>query len=201
MARTLEAQARSDRADLRAAVVVSIVVAAVIVNQAYIALWGLFRTPGSVTTSIVVPAQTVPISLGSATEGLVTEAQVSVSGVAPVAVIFLVVGILITAFGLLAATILGALFCVRLLRGVLFIRSNTAILFAISMLLLGAPLLGSFFEHMGMNGVMARLGAEDVSQWAYTLQLMPILAAMAVGVLVIVFRRGERLQRDTEGLV
>jgi len=46
------------------------------------------------------------------------------------------------------------------------------------------------------------LGGEYDGQWGALSVLFPwFLAAIAVGVLVIVFRRGEHLQRETEGLV
>jgi hypothetical protein len=55
---------------------------------------------------------------------------------------------------------------------------------------------------MGLNGLFATLGAEYDGQWGALSVLFPwFLAAIAVGVLVIVFRRGEHLQRETEGLV
>ncbi len=202
MTRTPELQARRDRGDLWTAVVVGTLVAAGIAAIAIREIRGLFGVPGTVTATVPVDPQTVPLSVGTGIAGTITSAEVSVADVSPVAIACLVIAVVLTAVGLIAATALGSLVCVRMLRGSVFSRQNTRALFAISMLLLAAPLAGSFFSNMGLNGLFTSLGEEYDGQWAATLALAPwFLAAIAVGVLVIVFRRGEHLQRETEGLV
>lgn len=202
MTRTPELQARRDRGDLWTAVVVGALVGVGIAAIAIREIASLFSIPGTVTATIPVDPQTVPLSVGTGVAGTVSSAQVSVAGVSPVAIACFVIAIVLAAGGLIVATALGSLVCVRMLRGSVFSRRNTGALFAISMLLLFAPLAGSFFRNMGLNGLFATLGGEYDEQWAATLDLLPwFLAAIAVGVLVIVFRRGEHLQRETEVLV
>jgi hypothetical protein len=202
MTRSAELQAQRDRTDLWAAIIVCAVVIVVIVNQAVTAIAELFSVPGAVTTTVPIGPDAVPLPAGAGFTGTVISAQVSEPGVSPVATACFVIGIVLAALGLIAATALGCLFCVRMLRGKAFSRSNTRVLFAISMLLLLAPVAGSFFRNMGLNGLFAAAGSEYDGQWDATMALLPaFVAAIAVGVLVIAFRRGEHLQRDTEGLV
>jgi hypothetical protein len=72
-----------------------------------------------------------------------------------------------------------------------------------SMALIAGGLVGPWFENLGLNGVFAALGGEfDGHRWLLFTDGIPLfIAAIAVGVLVIVFRRGSALQRETEGLV
>lgn len=199
---TPELQARRDRGDLWTAIIVGAVVAIGIAAVAVRAIVEMFSVPGSVTATIPVDPQTFPLSVGAGTAGTVTSAQVSVPGVSPVATACFVIAVFLSSGGLIVATALGSLVCARMLRGAVFSKQNTRALFAISMLLLFAPLAGSFFRNMGLNGLFATLGAEYDGQWGALSVLFPwFLAAIAVGVLVIVFRRGEHLQRETEGLV
>ena len=78
-----------------------------------------------------------------------------------------------------------------------------AVSVAVSMSLMLAGLLGPWFENMGLNGVFAALGGDfGDGRWLLFRDGIPLyIAAIAVGVLVIVFRRGADLQKDTEGLV
>jgi hypothetical protein len=118
-------------------------------------------------------------------------------------VVCLVLGIGLTTTGLVTATVLGTVLCRRMLQAKVFDRVNVRLTFAISLVLLVTGIGGGmWFPTMGLNGVFAAIGAEFNDQPRLLLDSTPVLvAALAVGVLVIVFRRGTALQRETEGLV
>src|SRR5690606_14637062 len=114
-----------------------------------------------------------------------------------VSTVSFVIAIVVRTLTLVAATVLAVLVCRRLWRGIVFDAGNSRMLTAMSLLMLVAALGGMFFENMGLNGVFAALGGEHVGQWMLLWDQAPlIVASIAAGVLVIVFRRGAVLQKD-----
>jgi hypothetical protein len=120
-----------------------------------------------------------------------------------VSVVSLVLAIALRSLCLIAVAALGVVLCRRLLRGIVFDQVNSRLTFVMSMGLLAAGLVGPWFENMGLNGVLAALGGDyGDARWLLFRDGIPLfVAAIAVGVLVIVFRRGIRLAKETEGLV
>lgn len=194
-------QAR-DRGDLTAAIITGALVIAALIYDAIRRIGILFQTPGSLTVDAPVPPQPITADIGEGVSATVNVATLVVADVNAVSVASLVLAVVASSACLVVATTLAVLMCRRLLQGIVFDRVNARFTTAISMLLLAAGLLGHWFENMGLNGVFAALGGEFNEQWALFLQMVPFfIAAMAVGVLGIIFQRGIRLQRDTEGLV
>ncbi|WP_460796553.1 hypothetical protein [Microbacterium sp. GXF0217] len=194
---------KSDRSDLSFAVTVGALVVAFLVYDGIRQLVELFETSGAVTVRTRVPEQEITVAIGSGAPGTVDLATLVVSGVNSVSVASLVVSIVASTSALVAAAVLGVLVCRRLFRGIVFDATNTRLTFWMSMSLLAAGLLGAWFENMGLNGVFAALGGSfDDGRWLLFGDAIPLyVAAIAVGVLVIVFRRGAALQKETEGLV
>lgn len=90
------------------------------------------------------------------------------------------------------------------LRGRFFVRTTTRDFGVISWAMFLGALGVLLLEHMGINGVLATIGADGrepvhpIHFWAFA----PFwFAATAVGLLSVAFRCGAQLQRDTEGLV
>ena len=70
--------------------------------------------------------------------------------------------------------------------------------------MLGGALAVYFLDTLGRNGVLAAAGIADYypPSHALTEQFAPIwIGAVVLSLIAIAFRRGIRLQRDTEGLV
>ncbi|GAB3632799.1 hypothetical protein GCM10027421_21520 [Microbacterium shaanxiense] len=201
MARTPELQARRDRSDLVTGVIVGAVVIAFLLYRGANAVASLFAAPGAVTVDAPIPAQKVMTGLGQGTEATVTSGTLVVADVNTVSVICLVLAIVLSTLGLVAAATLGVCSCIRMLRGRIFDRVNVRLLFLLSMSFLLAWAGEYCFRTMGLNGVFAALdeygGRTDLDLASISL----VVAAVSVGVLVIVFRRGVALQKETEGLV
>lgn len=197
-----EKQERRDAGDLTAAVVAGAVAVALLVYDAVRRIIALFADPAGITVEAPITPQAITADIGGGASATVDTATLVVADVNTVSVVSLVLSIALGSACLIAAAVLAVLVCRRLLRGIVFDRVNANFTTAISMLLLAGGLADVWFENMGLNGVFAALGDEFDAQWELFLQMVPLfVAAMAVGVLVIVFQRGIRLQRDTEGLV
>ncbi len=194
---------KADRNDLNTAIAVGALVVAWLLYDGIRGIAGLFGTAGSVTVTTRVPAQEITAAIGDGAPAIVDSATLVVAGVNTISIISLVLAITLRALCLIAVAVLGVVLCRRLMRGILFDRVNTSLTFAMSIGLLAAGLVGPWFENMGLNGVFAALGGEfDDQRWLLFSDGIPLfVAAIAVGVLVIVFRRGVALQKDTEGLV
>ncbi|WP_194420567.1 hypothetical protein [Microbacterium abyssi] len=195
-------QARRDRNDLLTGVIVGALAIGFLLFRGVNAVVSLFAAPGAITVESPLPAQEVTTRLGNGATATITSGTLVVADVSTISVVSLVVAIILSTIGLVAAAALGVATCIRLLRGHVFDQVNVRLLFALSMSLLLAWVGDVWFRNMGLNGVFAALGDEFRGQTALNLDGVSLfVAAIAVGVLVIVFRRGAALQRETEGLV
>jgi hypothetical protein len=202
MARTPELQARRDRSDFFTGIIVGALVIAFLLFRGTNAVVSLFSTPGAVTVDVPLPAQVVSTRLGDGTEATITSGTLVVTDVNTVSMICLVLAIVLSTLGLVAAATLGVSSCIRMLRGKVFDQVNVRLLFSLSLSLLIAWAGEYWFRYMGLNGVLAALDDDFRGQSAPTLEGISLaVAAVSVGVLVIVFRRGAALQKDAEGLV
>lgn len=194
---------KADRNDLNYAIAVGALVIGWLLYDGTRRVVDLFGTAGSVTVTTRVPAQEITAAIGKGAQAIVDSATLVVSDVNAISIGSLVLAIALRALCLIAVAVLGVILCRRLLRGIVFDRVNTRLTFAMSMGFLAAGLIGPWFENMGLNGVFAALGGEfDDQRWLLFSDGIPLyVSAVAVGVLVIVFRRGTALQKDTEGLV
>lgn len=203
MTKDMAKQAKADSSDLISAIIVGALAIGVLVNDAVQRMLELFSTQGAVTVTAPVPVQEVTAGIGAGAAATIDTATLVVDGVNSVSVISLVLAIVLRALCLIAVAALGVVLCRRLLGGVVFDKVNSRLTFAMSIGLLAAGLVGPWFEHMGLNGVFAALDGDfDDGRWLLFRDGIPLfVAAIAVGVLVIVLRRGTRLQKETEGLV
>lgn len=202
MHKTPQKQAASDRNDLSTAIVVGALAVLALLYDGIRRVAALFAEPGLITVEAPIPAQSITADLGEGAQATVTSAALAVDGVNIVSVVSLVTAIVVHVLGLMTVAVLAVLVCRRLSRGVVFDATNTRLMFWISMSLLIGGLGEAWFLNMGLNGVFAALGADFDGQAGLLLEAVPMFAvAMAVGVLVIIFRRGAALQRETEGLV
>ncbi|MCD2441585.1 hypothetical protein LQ757_04770 [Agromyces sp. SYSU K20354] len=87
-------------------------------------------------------------------------------------------------------------------RGVVFCRTNTVLVSTAGIVALLAYFAVPFFGNMASNGAFAVLSEHTFNNVIMTLDPFAlVLAAFVVALMSTVFAIGERLQRDTEGLV
>lgn len=114
---------------------------------------------------------------------------------------------LVVAEVLFAVTVAAVVACLVLLsastlRGRVFSRRNTRLVGTAGTVgLLGAAAV-PFFRNMSANGAFARISDREFDNVVMSVDLMPyVLGAFVVAIIATAFAVGERLQRDTEGLV
>lgn len=203
MTKDPELQAKRDRNDLVTGIAVGAIVVGILVNDGIQRMLDLFAVPDAVTVTTRVPAQEITAAVGGGVPATAEIVTLTASGVNAISVASFVIAIILRAACLITVAVIAVIVCLRLLRGIVFDRVSTGLTFAISMLLLVAGLAPHFFETMGFNGVFAALDGDfSDGRWLLFRDGIPLyIAAVAVGVLVIVVRRGDVLQRETEGLV
>jgi hypothetical protein len=104
----------------------------------------------------------------------------------------------LAAIGVIACVML---LCRNLLAGRAFAAANTRLVTAASILIAAGWAGGLLFTTMANNGAVAVLSEGTYEGVAVTIDWLPLLAATGVGAVAAAFRTGERLQRDTDGLV
>jgi hypothetical protein len=195
---------RRDRSDLWATLIVAAVAGASVITLAVRRLLAMFAEAGATTVDMPAQASGVafPVAEGADVTGTITRATVAVPDLPAIVIGSFVLDIVVTAAGYLAVIVLAVILCVRFMRGRFFERGASRLLATISIVLVATPIAGVFFRNMGLNGTYAALGGDFDGMSELFWEAAPVyLAAMAVGALAIAFRQGERLRRETEGLV
>ncbi len=101
-----------------------------------------------------------------------------------------------------ATVILLSLLCSELFRGRIFSRRNTRLVTAAGLTVLAGLILAPFFGNMVANGAFARLSEQTFDNVVISVNLSVLIGATFVAAfLTSVFAVGDRLQRETEGLV
>ena len=191
---------RGDRSDLWSTGVAAVLAVACVVVIAVVRLVNLFSAPGGLTVTAPVVATEGRIG---ALNGEATVVRFFAADVNIISIACLVLEILLTATGYLAIVTLAAVIVLRSARDRAFARGTAKLVTAIAMTLLGVSVVGVYLQIVGLNGAFAAVDAFDqFDQQAINLSAFPLyIAAAAIASLGLTFRRGERLQRDTEGLV
>ncbi|GAA5091969.1 hypothetical protein GCM10025760_19900 [Microbacterium yannicii] len=195
-----------ERNDIISTLVVAGVVAAIVVVASVVRWLETFTLEG---ISVPVPFAGVPADFAPA-DGLpvttvrVTEGDVIAVGVNAVSTFSVGASIIVSAAAWLVVIALFGTLAVRFLRGRFFDPTNPRLLDAASWTMLGGALAVYFLDTFGRNGVLAAAGLGEFlpDSWAITASFIPIwIAAIVLGLISLAFRRGIRLQRDTDGLV
>ncbi|MFL0412082.1 hypothetical protein ACH0AH_12975 [Microbacterium paludicola] len=138
---------------------------------------------------------------GSPVTVTVDQAVIAGNGLAPITSVSLVLEAVVVALGLLAALACLALLCINLARGIAFSRPNSRLILIGTIALLVTWAAGGLFRTMGVNGTFAAVSEHSYDNVIFAADLGPALAILALGMIGTAFGVGERLQRDTEGLV
>jgi len=108
---------------------------------------------------------------------------------------------------LTAATVVGVIVClvwlaINVLRGRIFSRANTALVAIASIYGLLAWAGIALLNTMVANGAIARISDRDFDNPVMSIPLQPLLLlAFAAAIVATAFTVGDRMRRDTEGLV
>ena len=131
----------------------------------------------------------------------VEQATVVVPHPAPATQFALVAEPIIIGLALLVSIVLLCLFCWNLARGRAFHRSTTRIIFAGAGTVLAGWAVGSLFTTMSVNGALSAVSEYSYDGVLFSTDLTQPIVALALGAVGAGFQVGERLRRDTEGLV
>ncbi|WP_395245747.1 hypothetical protein ACGGZK_08040 [Agromyces sp. MMS24-K17] len=108
---------------------------------------------------------------------------------------------IVVALALIAAIVLLGLLAWNLARGRAFTRANTRIIWWGSAALTAGWALGGLFRTMGVNGALSAVSDYTYDGVLFSTDWAPFFAILVLAVFGAAFGIGERLQRDTEGLV
>lgn len=161
------------------------------------------ETRTTLSTAAVVPADAASGS-AALVSGTFASADVTLRGVSFAARALLGGGTLIN--GLMYAVLAAAVvyLCVNLWRGRPFSRSATWLFATASIALLAGGILGQGLITTGQFLIAGELNSDPVGSvfpMASTGTLFPVFAGIGLGVIAAAFEFGQRLQRDTDGLV
>ncbi|MGN7977560.1 hypothetical protein ACTJJ4_08305 [Microbacterium sp. 22195] len=200
-------ETKSEKQDAVTVVGVGVLAALFTLYWGVMRAWRTFGSPDGIAWNITVDETPVNVTVGSDTgsvdvimrEGIVYSDQVNAVSVTMIAVS--IAASVLTALVVIACIVYLA-HCA--LRGHLFRTGTIQVWNVIAGALIGGGALMLFGDTLGGNGVLAAVGLGDaeVSPSVGFQGYAPMFAvAIACGLVSIAFRRGVRLQKETEGLV
>jgi len=200
------ASTRSETADAVTVIVIGVLAAVVVIVATVLRATDVFRPDGIAWTFAVdqAPVAATLDSGAASVDGLITQALVIAPGVNAVSVTAIALSIAAGAIAALLVIAAVVFVAFSLLRGRIFVPATARAFDVIGWsIVLGAAAV-LFFDTLGRNGVLAAIGAENVGAdfgtqfWTFA----PAWAAgVSVGIVARAFRRGTRLQRETDLLV
>jgi hypothetical protein len=189
---------RSTRADLVATLVMGGIAVFVVLTNLVLRLVDLFDG-GAVAVPVLFSSMDIPLPSGEAMvavdQGVVTASDIPFATAASV----FLAAVLPAAATLVVIGCSGRL-VLRLLRGHAFEAGTSTTIAVVSFAILGGWIADTLFSTMAANGALAAIGAGDDGH-AFTVSWVPFLVSIGLGSLAILLRSGERMRRDTEGLV
>lgn len=100
-----------------------------------------------------------------------------------------------------AAIALLALFAWNVAQGRAFSRANVRIVWGATIALMAGWILGGLFTTMGVNGALSAVSEYTYDGVLFATDWTAFWGILALGAIGAAFQIGERLQRETEGLV
>lgn len=195
--------ARSDRVGLIIIIIGAVAIAAM---ASYGALLRVIEVLTGSAVPVLAPfaGESVELPIGPGGSPIaveVSEAVILATDLAPATVFSLIAAPIVT----LIATILVigciVVFCRNLLRGVAFSRTNTRLVLTASMIIAVGWALSTLFTNMSVNGAFAAISEQTYVNVLFSADFTPLLVSLVLSAVALAFQSGERLQRDTEGLV
>jgi len=97
--------------------------------------------------------------------------------------------------------VVAALFCLRLARAQVFTRSTARLLFTGAGILTAGWVFGSILTSMTSNGALAAISEGTYEGGAFAVSAAPAIGVWVIAAVGLAVQVGERLKRETEGLV
>jgi len=155
---------------------------------------------------VLVPSVggTAPLPIGpdgAPVEVEIGQATVMVTDPAPATLFAIVAHPIAVGATTLVGIVLLCLLCINLARGRAFHGSTVRIVLAGAVVLAAGWLLGSLFRTMAANGAFAAVSDGGYDGAVFEVDVAGIFGVLALGAIAAAFQIGNRLQRETEGLV
>ncbi|AWB87266.1 hypothetical protein [Mycetocola zhujimingii] len=194
---------RSDRADLWTVIVVGVMVAVFVLVNAIVRIASIVpNTDVDVLAPFFDTVTALPLGPdGAMVDVRVDSAWLTVSDLPVIVVVSLVAAVLVELAMTLVIVASAMLLCRNLMTGNAFSRTNTRLVFTVSIALIAGTTLSNLFTTMGTNGAFATLSQGSYDGAVATGNVIPYFAAIALAAVALAFKAGERLQRDAEGLI
>ncbi|WP_139416305.1 hypothetical protein [Agromyces laixinhei] len=145
---------------------------------------------------------TLPIGPDGASVGVsVDQAVVTVPHPADATQFAIVAQPIVTGLAIIAGIVLLGLLCWNLAHGRAFTRQNTMIIWWGTAVLVVGWLFDRLFTTMAVNGALSAVSEYSYDGVLFEMNFTPLFGLLALAVVGAAFQLGERLQRDTEGLV
>ncbi|WP_291378421.1 hypothetical protein [Demequina sp.] len=100
-----------------------------------------------------------------------------------------------------AAMVIAAAFMVRLARGRAFERGTAGLAYAAGAVIVGGWFVDTILTAMTTNGAMSATSDYTYDAALFEVTLGPVIAVLVIAAVGVALQIGERLQRETEGLV
>jgi len=181
--------------------------AAIIVWTVVVAVRRIVEAVISPTVSVLgefagTPAQAPIGPGGSLVEVELDRAVLSTAELPAASLDALVIGEIAVALSVTVVIVCLLLLSTSLLRGHIFSRRNTWLVGTAGVVGLMGAAASPFFSNMAANGAFAAISDREFENVIINLDLFPyLIACFIVAIIVMTFSIGERLQRETEGLV
>jgi hypothetical protein len=138
---------------------------------------------------------------GAPVDVSVDQAIVTVADPAPATLFALIADPIVTAIWIIAAIALLCLLCINVARGRALHRSTVRIVLWGASLLVAGWVLTSLFRTMGVNGTLAAVSDGTYDGVLFQTDFAPVFGVLALGAIGAAFQIGNKLQRETDGLV
>jgi len=203
MTTTTPSLSRSDRVGMYLTIALGLIGAAAVL---WTTIMRLIEVAPGRDVPVLVPfigeTAELPIGPGGGSVDVAVDQAVVVVPQPAVATQFaLVAEPIVVGLSLLILIALLCAFCWNLARGRAFHRSTTRIIFAGAGTVIAGWSLGSLFTTMTVNGALSAISDYSYEGVLFSADFTPPIVALALGAIGAGFQIGERLRRDTEGLV
>lgn len=139
---------------------------------------------------------------GAAVEVLLDRAVLTTDELPIASLVAIILQQVIVAASIVVGVTCLVLLSISILRGVIFTRRTSRLVLIASIAALVGVAADPFFGNMAANGAFAAISDGDFDNVIMTLDVFPyVLGAFVVAIIGTAFSVGERLQRDTKGLV
>lgn len=194
---------RDDRWSTLGTVVMAVVFACATI---VLAAMEITRILTSDPVSLLVPFSGEPAQLpigpgGEMREVLVESAVVDAPGIPGISYAALVAEVAVTALTILGVLACVAVLCINIARTRVFAHANTVSLTTAALVIAIGWGISTLLSAMAINGAFAAISDREYNNVLFEANLLPLAGVFVLGALAAAFKVGEKLTRDTEGLV